>query len=489
MLNRVRHTLQALSLFAPHRTLVVAVSGGPDSLCLLHLLWRLRDEGGPALHVAHLDHRFRGDESAAEARFVAHTASAWDLPATVAQADVAAIAHDQHQNKQAAARTARYAFLARVAAEVGADGVAVAHHADDQAETVLLHLLRGAGPAGLRGMRLCVPWHEWGSDTAPPPPAPKDPAPPLVRPLLYTTRAEIEDYCAEHYLDPRHDPSNAAQYYTRNRIRADLLPHMAQYNQQIVAALGRTAQVCADDYAYIQAQLDALWQTPFVTEQAGVVRFDQATWGTLPVSLQRYALRRAARLLSGSDDLAYDLVEAGRHAATQGTGHQQALGRGLFLRVEYGTILVLAGDPHSTTLAGDSSPPQLTADEHLLAVPGVTPLSEAWAVVCTFAPPDDRPREGRWRWWVALDADQIGATLLLRRRRAGDRFRPAGKPGSRSLQDFFVDQKVPQPARAAWPILATPDAVVWVAGLRADERFHATPETQRHLWVVLRRRG
>ncbi len=487
MLNRVRHTLQALSLFAPHRTLVVAVSGGPDSLCLLHLLWRLRDEGGPALHVAHLDHGFRGEESAAEARFVAHTASAWGMPATVEQTDVPAIAHDQRQNKQAAARTVRYTFLARVATDMGADGVAVAHHADDQAETLLLHLLRGAGPAGLRGMRLALPWKEWGPDAATP--APKDPAPPLIRPLLHTTRAEIEDYCAEHQLDPRHDPSNAAQYYTRNRIRADLLPHMAQYNQHIIAALGRTAQICADDYAYIQSQLDALWNPPLVTEEAGVVRFDQATWGTLPVSLQRYALRRAARFLSGSDDLSYDLVEAGRHAATQGTGHQQALGRGLFLRVEYGTFLVLAGDTHSVTLVGDSPPPQLAADEYLLAVPGVTPLSDVWEVVCTFEQPDDWPREGRWRWWVALDAEQVGAVLFVRRRRAGDRFRPAGKPGSRSLQDFFVDQKVPQPARAAWPILATSDAVVWVAGLRADERFHATSTTQRRLWVVLRRRA
>src|SRR6266545_2156816 len=264
----VRAFITAQRMIDAGAPVVVAVSGGPDSLCLLHILATLRDDLGIALHVAHLDHMIRGAESETEARFVADLARSWGLPATVEAVDVP--------------------VLAQVARSAGAQAVAVAHHADDQAETVLMHLLRGAGPEGLGGMRPVVPWHEWAPDKETRRPGDKvsdscslSPgllvSPSLIRPLLQVTRADIESYCTEHGLAPRRDPTNLDLDATRNRIRHELLPRLIEYNPHIVEALGRTAAICADEQAFVSAALDAAWPE-LARERDGADDFDGAAW-------------------------------------------------------------------------------------------------------------------------------------------------------------------------------------------------------------------
>lgn len=493
LLNRVQSVLEQRSLLRHDAHILVAVSGGPDSLCLLHLLWRLRAQGGPTLHVAHLDHRFRGAASAAEAAFVAQTASAWNIPATIDQQDVPAIARATRQNTHAAARTVRYTLLARLAHRQAADAVAVAHQADDQAETVLLHLLHGAGLTGLRGMLPALPWAEWAPQATP-----AATGPPLLRPLLETTRAEIEAYCIAQHLDPRRDPSNTARRYTRSRLRTELLPALAAYNPHIVAALCRTAQLCADDYAYIQTQLDAIW--PELTETGpSAITFAAATWQRLPPALQRAALRRAARQLAPATrptpSLTYAQIEAARAATRHRVGFQQTLAHGLLLRVEHASFLLIQPAAAPTAAApATAALPQLAAPTLPLPVPSTTPISPTWCVRTTYllpgtsppADPDDLETPSE-RWRILLDAAALDGPLLLRQRQPGDRFRPAGGPGTRRLQDFFVDHKVPRALRAAWPILATPTSIIWVAGLRADARFQTTANTQQIVWVAFSR--
>src|SRR5829696_2074336 len=246
LITDVRGFITAHHMIAPGGLVVVAVSGGPDSLCLLHALTQLRDDLGIVLHVAHLDHKIRGAESADEAVFVAGLAHEWGLPHTVEAADVPEMARAQRTNLHAAARAARYRFLVNVARATGARAVAVAHHAGDQAETVLLHLLRGAGPDGLSGMRPVTHWEGWSlgieherSRENLPSPQSSAARPWLIRPLLTATRESIERYCAEHDLHPRRDPSNFDLSATRNRIRHNLIPQLIEYNPHIVAALGR----------------------------------------------------------------------------------------------------------------------------------------------------------------------------------------------------------------------------------------------------------
>lgn len=486
LVARVRAFLLQHHLLRSDACLVVAVSGGPDSLCLLHVLWRLRDAGGPALHVAHLDHGFRGDQSAAEAQFVAQTAQAWQIAATVERCDVPALARATQHNKQAAARTARYSMLARVAAEARADAVAVAHHADDQAETVLMHLLRGAGPAGLRGIRPLVPWHEWCPSTVDGHAQGAGPRLPLVRPLLDTSRADIETYCVAYGLAPCIDPSNVQLDYTRNRIRAELVPALAPYNPQVVAALGRTAQVCADDYAYMQAQLDAQW-VELAEERPDAVLLRGPAWARLHVALQRYALRRAIQHLAGDDSLSFEQLEAARHAAAREVGTCATPGEGVLLRVEHHGVLLRRREPHVAPQAAIAQAvPQLAREEMPLAVPGSTPIAPAWNLEASYTSP---PPAAEPRWQVALDAARLDGPLYVRHRRPGDRFRPAGGAGSKRLQDFFIDHKLPREQRAAWPMLATPVSIVWVVALRADARFLATTQTQHPLWITLKPAG
>jgi tRNA(Ile)-lysidine synthetase-like protein len=476
---QVRADIAAHRMIGPGFPVVVAVSGGPDSLCLLHILASLQDELGVTLHVAHLDHTIRGAESAAEADFVAGAAQHLGLPATVEAVDVPALAREQRENLHAAARAARYAFLARVARAIGAQAVAVAHHADDQAATVLMHLLRGAGPEGLRGMRPIVAWEEWARDRQTgrqadrqivsftrSPAHPYTPA--LIRPLLEVSRSAIERYCAERGLEPRRDPSNLALDATRNRIRHDLLPRLIEYNPHIVAALGRTAAICAGDQAFIESALAAAWPE-LAREREDGIDFAGAAWRELHPAVQRAALRRAYRLLVRGETLSLERVEQARELVSGGdVGRRCELPRGVTLIVGSGGFSL--GTPVSP--AG----PQLHG-EITLPRAGRIELGDGWWIELTEAPALQASPADSWE--IALDADALDGQLLVRSRRPGERLRPAGGRGSRRLQDIMVDAKVPRALRAAWPIVATPTAIVWVAGIRAAEGFVATPASRR----------
>lgn len=444
-------------MVAPGRKVVVAVSGGPDSLCLLHILAQLRDELEIALHVAHLDHMIRGEEAAAEAQFVAGIAHRWAIPATIEAVDVAGMAQANHTNLHAAARAARYRFLARVARAVNAQAVAVAHHANDQAETVLMHLLRGAGAAGLRGMQPVTPWEEWahaeetkaeGGGAA------------LIRPLLTVTREAIERYCAAHGLQPRYDPSNQDPRHTRNRIRHELMPLLTEYNTRIIAALGRTAAICAEDHAFLQEALEAAWST-LVHVRADGIDFAGRNWRALHPALQREALRRAHALLT-NETLEFEHVEQARMAIVRSVGEQIHLAGGIALTVGYGG---------SFTIGAVAPPdgPQLEETPTSLPLPGRVALLGGWTLEAVNAPA--RPPADRWEIYLAAQA--IDGPLTARWRRPGDRLQLAGGRGSRRIQDIFVDAKVPRALRDQWPLVTIRDTIVWVVGLSAANGFFA----------------
>ncbi len=454
--------------------LVVGVSGGPDSLCLLHALAALRADGLRP-HVAHLDHGLRGEDAAEDAAFVARTAESWGLSATVERADVAGFARGAGLNLHHAARVLRYRFLARVATVTGAAAVAVAHTADDQAETVLMHLLRGAGPAGLGGIRPLLPWDEWALGVAGVVWEGLHPVdtPPLVRPLLAISRADVEAYCAANGLAPRQDATNADLAYTRSRIRHELLPLLSAYNSQVVEALGRTAAICADEHAFVGQQLAALWPE-LAQERPGAVRLDLARWGGLHPALQREALRRAHRRLAPDATLPWEQAERAR----------VLVGR-VDRRADLPGGVGLSSDYTHATLARTAVPPptgpQLAEIQQMLPVPGSLALTDGWSIHTESGLPQAGSPRSRWR--VDLDADAVARPLAVRRRRPGDRIDLGG--GGKRLQDLFVDARVPRALRDAWPVVVAGDAVVWVAGLRAGARFRASADTHHILRIYL----
>ncbi len=463
MLNHLRQFLCTEGFGQSSTRLLVAVSGGGDSLALLHMLYTLHMTGGPVPIVAHLDHGLRGAESAADAAFVVATATSWGLRVIVESANLPA------GTTAATARAVRYAFLARTATVEQVDAVLVAHQADDQAETVLMHLLRGAGPAGLRGMRPHVAWQEWAASAIAAGQVPLH-GPPLLRPLLAVSRAALAAYCADHGLTPRQDPTNHNLHSLRARIRYQLLPKLAAENRHITAALGRTARICAEDYDFIQQALAAQWPLLIVEQRRGLIAFDRAALRALHPSLRRYALRRAIAKL-GDEEPSLAQIDAALYLVAGHAGSQMRLT----------PQVTLVCDQQVVTLrlptAEPSSVPQI-AEPVSLPDNGSVPLTNGWQCVVQDYPPAHLDR-----WWLGLARPAVGP-LSLRPRRAGDRMRPAGAPGSRRVQDIFVDLHVPRALRDGWPLLVAADGqILWLVGLRVAAGIAAVEPNQATMWI------
>jgi len=491
VLNQVRDTVERYHLLHAGETVVVGVSGGPDSLCLLHVLRQLGAEFDLHLHVAHLHHRIRGADADADAAFVANLAAEWGLPCTVEIKDVPRMAREKKLAVEEMARLVRYAFLARLAHQIGAGKIAVGHNADDQTETVLMHWLRGSGLAGLRGMLPRTPLRQLRLHLADPDLEIEDWHLQLIRPLLEVPRADIEAYCAAHGLQPRFDRSNLDTTYYRNRLRHELLPILETYNPAIRQVIRRSARVIADDYALLRADMQRAWQQVVRAEDEEAVFFDLARWRALPTSLQRATLREAIhRLRRSLRNINFVHVEdALLVARSKPAGSQATLPQGLMLTLGYDTFVVADADyvppPDWPALTGPSLP---------LNIPGVTPLpGSPWRVEATVLARQELPagwEDNADPWQAFLDFDAVGRELTLRQRRPGDRFCPLGLGGSQKLVgDFLINAKVPRAWRDLVPIVASPRHIVWLAGWRVDERARVTEATTRVLHLAFRRFG
>jgi len=500
LLNKVQAFIDEHDLVRPGDTLVVAVSGGPDSVCLLHVLRDLRAAHDLHLHVAHLNHQLRGTASDEDAAFVDRLAAAWDLTATVSAYDVPAYQQTHGLSMEAAARQVRYAFLAGVAAQVKAASVALGHTASDQVETVIIHWLRGAGPAGLRGMlpvqTLRVPPLKAPSGQQS---APGEAGHPntvrLIRPLLPITRTEVEAYCAAHDLPFRDDLSNLDETILRNRVRRQLLPVLRDYNPNLDATLRRAAAAFAEVSRFLQAQVDAAWPAVVRDEskvRPGVIAFDRAAWQQADPVVQRGLVREAvSRLLWGAPlDLGWDHAQAVLDLAARGTvGAEAHLPHGLVAVLDHDALAL--GRP--AALAAPPDGLRLTVDRLPLMVPGVTRLpGTGWSLEATPLEGPVGPLEALdplpSTRCVYVDADRAGGSLALRQRRPGDRLRPLGLGGTRKLKDLLIDVHVPRRWRDGVPLLVdASDRILWVVGHRLAEGVRITAETRRVLCLQLQK--
>jgi tRNA(Ile)-lysidine synthase len=497
MQGKVLAFVRRESLLAAGETVVVGVSGGPDSLCLLHVLGALRNELGIRLHAAHLNHLIRGADADADAQFVADRAAEWGIPCTVEARDVPAFAREHSLAIEEAARRVRYAFLVEVARRVGATRIAVGHNADDQSETVLMHWLRGAGLAGLRGMLPATHMADlrligrpeqmtglW-----------------LVRPLLEVPRPAIEAYNHGQGLFPRFDRSNLDTTLYRNKLRHELLPYLErEFKPRLGEILRRSARVIRDDYGLLRVLVDEAW-AEVVREASGeAVVLDRARWRALHPSLQRATLRDTVQHLRRNlRDVNFVHVENAVQVAREGdAGAQATLPQRVVLTVGYRTLTVADAHfvprPDFPSLAGPSRGDAAAGARARvpLAVPGVTPLPGRGQVEVRIVSRPDLP--AGWAqnvdpWRAYLDADVLGPRLTLRSRQAGDRFCPLGLGGRhKKVSDLLINERVPAWWRDRVPLLVDEDdRVVWVCGYRVDERARVRESTKRvavvHLWV------
>ncbi len=482
----VRGSLRRSGL-GPGARVVVAVSGGPDSLTLLHSLGRLQDETAFELHGAHLDHGLRGEASASDARFVAETFRAMGIPLASGRADVQAHRAGRGMSLEEAAREVRYDFLARVAGERGADAVALGHTADDQAETVLMHVVRGSGLAGLAGMetaaRRSIPTIRRSSESGNPFAASRTESGVellLVRPLLAVTREETLAYCRALGLEPRLDESNLSRDMTRNRVRMDVMPLLRELNPRVRDALLRLSAAARQQVSHLDEQIASL--PPGVMRVGvGAVSLDRRMAAQLPAAVRVHLLRKAVAAAKGDLQGIYQSHLDRMDRMLAGPVSKEAdLPGGLVFSVGYDEATLSVGAPPQPDM-----PPPMT-QVHALNVPGET-AAEGWLVTAGVGPAQHEPPPGG-DMAARLDTTLVGEPLFLRAHQPGDRFQPLGMTGSKKLKDFLMDEKVPRAHRDRIPLLVTPRGIAWVAGYRVAEWAKVPPGAGEALHVRLSRR-
>ena len=479
--DEVKRALHAAG-FSEGKKLVAAVSGGPDSLAMLHVLNGLSDEMKLELHGAHLDHGLRGESSVSDARFVAETFAGLGIACSVELRDVNAYRRRRRASLEHAAREVRYAFLGEVAGAQGADAIAVAHTSDDQAETVIMHIIRGSGLTGLRGMEPLAQRTIGGVDSV------------ILRPFLGVSGAETRAYCTAVGLQPRDDETNRSPKMRRNRLRLDLIPRLEEYNPAVRDALVRLSRSVAHDLRYLESNLDDVWGEA-VQVGDGQVTIEKGVFLWLEPALQRHLLRRAAAVARGERaDLEEAHVDRMIGLMEGAPGRTLDLPGGVFLTTSYDQALL-------TRTGQDPSPLPVLGGPYRLKVPGETQTG-GWRVKATLVDPNAPQVEsvhaqdsrvgaapGPEGGTALLSRRSLQGNLVVRARRPGDRFQPLGMANAKKLQDFMVDAKIPRHWRDRIPLVVTDRGVAWVAGWRVAEWAKVIERKEWRLQLRLIRRS
>ena len=461
-------------------TVMVAVSGGADSLALLYTLHALRSQFNCRLHVAHLNHCLRSDADA-DAAFVQQHAAQLELPCTLHRVEVRLLRKQWKLSVETAARKARYQFFEEVSTRIGATKVALGHHQDDTAETVLMNLIRGSGSTGLKGIAP-VRGRKY------------------IRPLAGVTRQQVEMFLTANGLVPRSDLTNSDTYYLRNRVRHELIPRLeCDYNPNIKVGLRRTSDVLAAESEYLDTVAQAAFETCRIRDPdkvkaiaaPGSIVLDRVNFRTFHIAVKRRILRHGFfEILRNTEDLSFTHCEA-MLSLTDGETPNGicALPKGLRFRRDYQHLIfemsVGASSPYAAEMERFGYP---------LAVPGTTSVmalqTEIIARVEEALSPDSlRLPDGKFEAIFdygklqGMRVDPVSKTHLLtvRNRRHGDRFQPYGMQGTKKIKDFFIDAKVPRYERDRTPILVCGDEILWVVGYTTDDRFKIQPGTRQYL--------
>lgn len=464
MLRLVQQAIARECLIRPGQHVLVAVSGGADSVALLHLLSRLARRGRFRLTVVHLNHRIRGAEADGDARFVQALARRLRLACVVGSADVRRQAARRGISLEMAAREARRRFFVTIARRTGADAVATAHTADDQAETVLLRLVRGSGSQGLGGMAPVTMWRNLR----------------IIRPFLALDRREVLRYLKGQGLAWREDPSNGDTVFLRNRVRHEVLPLLeARLNPRVRPALLRTAEILREESRWLE-QLTVALSARCMDAGGGLAI---GRWRALPIAAQRRVLR-AWLLRPGKvapERLDFDLIERLRRFLQGREGRRVSLpGLGAVVRTR-----------DRACMEEDRKRPGAPLVARV-RVPGTTVVATAgWRIITRVGPGLTRARPrgpGALPSAASLGRIPTGA-LVVRSWKPGDRMAPLGLKGSRKLQDIFVDAKVPRGERHAVPVFEAEGAIAWIPGYRVARGWEVQDPAAPALQISIDRTG
>lgn len=450
--NEIVRTAVATNNLAGAR-LVVAVSGGPDSLTLLHALCAVTDCLDLTLHAVHLDHGLRGTCATEDAHFAAELFQSLNIPHTVEKIDVAGHQRDNSVSLELAARELRYAALARIVTATRSDAIALGHTADDQAETVLMNVIRGTGLSGLTGMESVSKRHVKSTTTT------------LIRPLLPIRRRDITAYCDALQLEPRTDSTNFSTKYRRNSVRLELIPMMERYNPAIVEALLRLSNLARQDARYIASALDAVWNTVTSADRSipDSITIDTKAFAQLPPALGSRLLRKAIRKVKGDlSGIEQIHIESMKTLTLGSAGRSTDLPGGLRYTIGYG-YAILADRKQALC------PLPVIDGEYIIKVPGTTQLP-GWRITASLPKNSSRIIVRNKNAFIqTFDHQSLPDNLVVRARRAGDRFQPLGMPKSKKLHDFMIDASIAHWDRDCIPIVESSRGIIWVVGWQIAE--------------------
>ncbi len=455
MLAKVEKTITQYHMLTEGDKIIIGISGGPDSVALSHILSRLQQKYKLTLHLAHLNHLLR-EEAKQEALFVQRLAKSLKLPIIIEEVDIEQDASKNFSIQQKA-RKIRYEFLIRIAKRLNATKIALAHHEDDNLETILMWLIRGCGAEGIKGI---PPIRKINQERY------------IIRPLIKNTKEEIEDYLKLHKLSFKIDSSNLKTDYGRNKIRLELLPKLKEYNPNIKEALNRLSTLWQMDNEYLNSSsVEAKNKVVLEKGRIELKKFSEAH-----PAIQSRILRQVIKEVKGDlQGITFKHIEAILNLIKNGPAQGRLdLPANIKVKREYETLTIYKGKKEEERIG----------DEKYLLVPGVTqieelkvetrivPLSTLYSLLSTSSE-------------VYLDYDKVKLPLLLRHRRKGDKFHPYGMAGSKKIKDLLIDLKVPKSKRDKIYLLEDREGIIWIMN-RIDERVKITDLTENVLVTQLK---
>ena len=446
LLKKADRTIRKNGLISPDDSVLVGFSGGPDSTCLLYLLHALKEKYQLQIRALYINHNLRPAEVPTEIAFCRQFCEGLGIPFLVESIDVVSFSKEYRMNRQEAARELRYQAFGKAAAEIQANKVALAHNSDDQAETLLMRLVRGAGPAGLSGI-----------------PMKRDN---IIRPLLEIGREEIERFLESRNIVPVTDSSNLKEDYFRNMVRLRLMPMLKQANPNLLQSLAHTMEILREEERYFGILVTKTLMKLISRKSQKKIELFLSPMEAMEAVILRRVLRRAISETEGLKGISFGHIEDIIALIKNGkNGDRLVLPRNIRVIKEYSLLVITSEEPVRIT-------------EYTLDLPGKAVIIGAGHVV-TAAVEERSVQFGDGKSSVLLDAEKMKFPLTVRPRRPGDYFYPMGFGRKKKLQDFLVNMKVPRDERDRIPVVVSGDDIVWVAGYRADERFKVTDQTKK----------
>ncbi|MDD4503893.1 MAG: tRNA lysidine(34) synthetase TilS [Clostridiaceae bacterium] len=459
LIGDVRKTITRYNMLEPGDKIIVGVSGGPDSLCLLHVLKELCGEYGCSLYTAHLNHKFRGEAADRDAAFVGDICRKWGIPAFIEVFDVPAYIEKTGLSPEEAGREIRYRLFDQVCEKVGGNKIAVAQNLNDHVETILMRFMRGSGIDGLKGIEAVR-----GN---------------IIRPLLGIERCRIEEYCAENSLTPRLDKTNLEPIYHRNKVRLQLIPYIEKnFNPNIMGALSRFSGLIKDENEFMETEAGEKLQEIAEIHKDRVV-IDIPKLMAVHTALQRRIVRQCIERLSNTlNGFEFKHFEGVLELAQKATGAAVMLPHKLKAFKSYDKLIlakyIVKADKKCYYKLKYDYDNSIDTDKGCIIIERINAKE-----IGEFRGQKDI---------IYIDPSKVKKELVLRCRQTGDMFAPIGMKGTKKLKDYLIDEKVPREERDALELIADGNEIIWIVGGRLSEKYKVTDETSETVLIKYIRR-